>query len=215
MSSIRIETKTLRQRVYDRLCEGIIQGEMYPGQVINLRELAGKFGVSIMPVREALWQLESENIIVIENNKRMSIKTLTSSDLMELNKIRLFMETELLIKGCEFQTPTLIVRLRSLYDKMTKVTSIKNYLDLNKNFHFSIYNIARLPVFLDFVRNLWLREAPYIARENALHQNNIQLKPHKKILDAFIEKDNEGLKDGLKNDLDGVLRHILSQLGEK
>ncbi|MBD3306395.1 GntR family transcriptional regulator [candidate division KSB3 bacterium] len=39
-------------------------GQNLTGQAISLRGLADQVGVSFMPVREALWQLESEKMVV-------------------------------------------------------------------------------------------------------------------------------------------------------
>jgi DNA-binding GntR family transcriptional regulator len=58
-----IESKTLRQKVYELLKEKILTAEILPGQKISLRNLAVMLGVSLMPVREALWQLESEKVV--------------------------------------------------------------------------------------------------------------------------------------------------------
>ena len=69
MTLARIEKKTLRQTVYDQLRESIIAAELLPGEPITLRQLAEKFEVSQMPIREALWQLEAEGVVVINQNK--------------------------------------------------------------------------------------------------------------------------------------------------
>ena len=67
----KITTVTLRQKVYEQLRSKILGAELLPGEVISLRGLAEKFGVSILPVREAVWQLESEKILVVESNKKI------------------------------------------------------------------------------------------------------------------------------------------------
>ena len=67
----KITTVTLRQKVYEQLRANILGADILPGEIISLRGLAEKFGVSILPVREAVWQLESENILVVESNKRI------------------------------------------------------------------------------------------------------------------------------------------------
>ena len=57
----KIESKTLRQKVYELLKEKIITAEILPGQKISLRNLAEMLDVSLMPVREALWGLFRRN----------------------------------------------------------------------------------------------------------------------------------------------------------
>ncbi|MBW2283524.1 MAG: GntR family transcriptional regulator, partial [Deltaproteobacteria bacterium] len=66
MGFAKIQKKTLRQQVYEQLKERMITAEILPGEQITLRNLAERLGVSLMPVREALWQLESEGAVVIE-----------------------------------------------------------------------------------------------------------------------------------------------------
>ena len=89
----KISVKTMRQEVYDQLRDKIISAEILPGESISLRELAAKFGVSLMPVREALWQLESERIIVIESNKRIHVNTLTAKEMDEALRLRVLLES--------------------------------------------------------------------------------------------------------------------------
>ena len=60
-----IASTTIRARVYEQLKNKIISAEIRPGEVVTIHRLADGFGVSLMPVREALWQLESERAIVI------------------------------------------------------------------------------------------------------------------------------------------------------
>ncbi len=74
----KVDGKTLRQKVYDQLRHGIITGKILPGESIKLRDVADQFGVSLMPVREALWQLESEKVIVIESNRSIHVNELTA-----------------------------------------------------------------------------------------------------------------------------------------
>ena len=50
----RAPRSTLQDYVYRQLCELILNGEIAPGQLITIQSLADAFGVSAMPVREAL-----------------------------------------------------------------------------------------------------------------------------------------------------------------
>ena len=74
----KITSVTLRQKVYEQLRAKILGAELLPGEIINLRGLADRFGVSLLPVREAVWQLESEKILVVESNKKIPSTELIS-----------------------------------------------------------------------------------------------------------------------------------------
>ena len=56
---------TKQRLVYETLRAGIIGGELEPGQVLVIDALARRFEVSIIPVREALRQLQSERLVEI------------------------------------------------------------------------------------------------------------------------------------------------------
>jgi len=209
----KIENKTLRQKVYEEFSESIIAGEWFPGQIFSLRELAEKMGVSIMPVREALWQMESEKIIIIENNKRMCINILNKKELKELYKVRLFLEIKLAETAFDNKNSLLINQLDKIYTEMEKsLPDFDQYMKLNKQFHFTIYMAANCNIYLDIVKSLWLREAPYFNVQNKIQHLGIQLEPHKRMLQAFIKSEKSTLTNALKEDIDSFLEYILPNL---
>ena len=110
----KISVKTLRQEVYDQLRDKIISAEILPGESISLRDLAAKFGVSLMPVREALWQLESEKIIVIESNKRIHVNTLTAKEMEEALRLRVLLESMAAERACDLRPDEEIPKLKQL-----------------------------------------------------------------------------------------------------
>lgn len=101
MTIDKITDKTLRQEVFEQLRESILGVQLLPGEVINLRNLAGKFRVSILHVREAVWQLESENILVIESNKKIKVNQLTGEEFKEVFEIRLLLESDAIGAACQ------------------------------------------------------------------------------------------------------------------
>ena len=60
--SSRSPRLTLQDHVFRQLCELILNGEISPGQLITIQALADAFGVSAMPVREALQRLKRREL---------------------------------------------------------------------------------------------------------------------------------------------------------
>jgi DNA-binding GntR family transcriptional regulator len=58
----KLESASLRERVYQTLRDAIVSGELAPGQRVRDHELAERLGVSRTPVREALQRLEDEGL---------------------------------------------------------------------------------------------------------------------------------------------------------
>ena len=148
----RISVKTLRQEVYDQLRDKIISAEILPGETVSLRGLAEKFGVSLMPVREALWQLESERIIVIESNKRIRVNTLTAKEMEEALRLRLLLESTAAERACDLRPEEAVPKVRGILEAMdASLDRPKIYMRRNTQFHFSIYAYSDSPLLLEYV----------------------------------------------------------------
>jgi DNA-binding GntR family transcriptional regulator len=203
MNIEKISTRTLRQQVYDQLRKKIISAEIVPGQVMTLQGLAKEFGVSIMPVREALWQLESEKVIVIQSNKRIYVNGLKRTDLDEILRLRLILEPIAAESACERMTPGEMLKIKHILDGMeAALDKPKKYVVLNNRFHFAIYAYADSPILLDIIDSLWARIGPYIniAWERA-GDHSLVMKSHRGMYEALMERDGGKLKEWLREDL--------------
>jgi DNA-binding GntR family transcriptional regulator len=214
MAIEKISVKTLRQEVYDQLRDKIISAEILPGQTISLRELAQKFGVSLMPVREALWQLESERIIVIESNKRIRVNILTAKEMEEALRLRLLLESTAVERACELRPEEAIPRLKQLLGSMeASVDRPKIFNRRNTQFHFSIYSYADSPLLLEIVERIWARVGPYVYTYAILTQDNSNvLKYHGKMVQGLEERNKKKVTDALRDDLEAAARVIIPAL---
>ncbi len=210
----RISVKTLRQEVYDQLRDKIISAEILPGQTISLRELAEKFGVSLMPVREALWQLESERIIVIESNKRIRVNTLTAKEMEEALRLRLMLESTAAERACDLRPEEAVPKVKSLLETMeTSVDRPRIFMRRNTQFHFFIYSYADSPLLLEIINRLWARVFPYVFTYFFITQDNSKaMKRHWKMFQGLAERNKKKLTDALREDLEAAAAVIIPAL---
>src|SRR5882757_1663647 len=87
-------------RATTEIRRAILSGQLRPGQVFSLRNLAAKLGVSFIPVREALRGLEREGLVVIRPGRSTSVAPLSSDDLRSLCLVRRRIEPELATSAC-------------------------------------------------------------------------------------------------------------------
>jgi len=214
MAIEKISVKTLRQGVYEQLRDKIISAEILPGETISLRELAHKFGVSLMPVREALWQLESERIIVIESNKCIRVNTLTAKEMEEALRLRLLLESTAAERACDLRPGDAPGRLRQLVQSMkAAVDRPKIFNRRNTQFHFSIYALADSPLLLEMIERIWARVGPYVYTYAILAQDNSKvLRHHEKMVQGLEEKNKKKMTDALREDLESAARIIIPSL---
>lgn len=202
MALQKIEGKTLRQMVYDQLKGKIISAEMPPGEQIRLRSLAEELGVSLMPVREALWQLESENVIVIESNKSMHVNNLTPKQMEEVLRIRLNLESMAAEEACKLRPGSALAPLEHLVTEMySSLEDPARYLEGNRSFHFALYKLAESPMLMRMIGLLWARVGPYSYLYTPLKHLSVAMKYHEAILGALMKRDKKAIAGALRADL--------------
>ncbi len=213
----RISVKTLRQEVYDQLRDKIISAEILPGEAVSLRGLAEKFGVSLMPVREALWQLESERIIVIESNKRIRVNSLTAKEMEEALRLRLLLESTAAERACDLRPEEAIPQVRGILEAMeSSLDRPKIYMRRNTQFHFSIYACSDSPLLLEILNRLWARVFPYVYTFAILNQDKADaMRSHRQMLEAFVDRDKKRLTDALRQDLEQAAGLIIPALEQR
>ena len=214
MRLTKISAKTIRQQVYNQLKKKIISSEILPGQRMTLQGLANEFGVSVMPVREALWQLESEKVIVIESNKRIYVKRLKPAEMEELLEIRLVLESRLVEKACGRIPENILPNLKRLLEGMDGAYgNHKRWAALNNQFHFTIYSYAESPMLLGIIDSIWARIGPYLNM-NWLKSEDFSflMKCHKGLYHALAKNNNKKAKEWLQIDLRGAAKIIIPHL---
>ncbi len=210
----KISAKTMRQKVYERLRDKIISAEILPGESISLRDLAEKFGVSLMPVREALWQLESEKIIVVESNKRIRVNSLTAKEMEEALRLRIMLESVAAERACDLMAESDIPKLRRLVENMeASKERPKIFMRRNTQFHFTIYALADSPLLSEIIERLWARVGPYVYSYVIGKQDlSRSMSSHWEIFEGLAARDKRRIGQGLREDLEIAGRIIISDL---
>lgn len=200
----KINNKTLRQTVYENIRKSIIAAELLPGEAISLRSLAASLGVSQMPVREALLQLEREKVVVIESNKSMRVNKLKPSELDEILWIRLTLEKMAAEKACDLRPDSCLPRLEALIANMWDSTDKpKEYFRKNVKLHFSIYQLAKSPNLLQIIDGLWARIGPYLNIQmlGLAHIRKVAMFCHENMVQALAERDKAKMQRAIEEDL--------------
>ena len=213
----KIAVKTLRQEVYDQLRDKIISADILPGETISLRELAQKFGVTLMPVREALWQLESERIIVIESNKRIRVNTLTAKEMEEALRLRLMLESTAAERACDLRPESALLKVKKQLEALQSAADRpKVFMRKNSQFHISIYSLADSPLLLEIIERLMARVGPYVYTYAIAPQNNTRVHGHHdKMYQGLVERNKKTITEALREDLEAAARIIIPALEEE
>ena len=93
LSVVRVQRGTMQDDVYRQAKELILNGELAPGQSITVQWLADAFGVSAMPVREAILRLTAEKALTVVAGRSLGIPHLSRERLSDLRRARMEIES--------------------------------------------------------------------------------------------------------------------------
>jgi DNA-binding GntR family transcriptional regulator len=116
--------KLQRQRavdeVYQALRQAIVSYHIKPGERLDVEELAGKFGVSLTPVRGALQQLSTEGLVEIRPRSGTFVASLTPQDVEETFELRCALECLAAENAVHKIGPPEVRRLKELLRSLRK-----------------------------------------------------------------------------------------------
>lgn len=137
----------------------IIAGALPFGARLRIDELAHRYGVSHMPVREALRVLHGEGLVVIEPNRGARVQSMDRAFIEDLFDIRGAIETMLAKRAAERRTEAHIATLHAIEGELEARVQRGDYAtvpEANKNFHGAINDAAGNPGALSIVERHWL-----------------------------------------------------------
>src|SRR5580693_5309237 len=164
--------------------EQVITGELPAGRQLRQRDLAQRFGVSQTPVREAMRRLESEGLLVCDTHRGFTVVAPDDGRIEENFQIRAALESLGASLAARRIDAAGLGRLRDLNDQMRALTDDDpGYADLNRGFHFTVYEYARSPLLMSL---LWasLNPGPRVRRSHAE-----SARQHDEILGALADGD--------------------------
>ncbi len=211
----RLKHATLQERVFRQLAELILDGGIAPGQQVTIHSLAEAFGVSAMPVREALKRLTAANALTVVSGRTIGIAPLSVVRLTDLRNVRKEVEGAAISWAAKNLDPGAVVELRSLLQRMEKSSQsgdTKEFLRANRAFHFQIYKISNSPTLVSIIETLWLQIGPYLSllRESGNYvSSNVH---HNAMLTALEQQEPTKATEALHRDIDDAYRELLAIL---
>lgn len=186
------------------LRELIITGEVEAGTPLRQRDLAARFGVSPTPVREALRRLEAEGLVEHDLHRGATVIDAHLGSSEEGYHVRAALESLAARIAAQRAEPHDIEEIRALHEQFAALAKDDPSLnDLNRRFHFRIYEASRSPMLLALLRLLWqsFRQGPLITRPLPL-----SVEQHGAIVEALAAGDSEATERLMRD-------HILSAVG--
>ncbi|HLW47684.1 MAG TPA: GntR family transcriptional regulator [bacterium] len=182
---------TIQEAITRELRDDIVAGRLAPGTRLVVDELAAKFEVSPMPVREALRQLGAERLLVIHSYRGATVSELSADEIREIFLMRELLEGEAARAGARRVGPEERRRLQALMNDMrAAVRDHDRWITADRAFHMALYQASGHPRLVALVGQLRQDIERYVRLYIALEHNIPRsMRRHQEILEACLAKD--------------------------
>ncbi|MBO8199713.1 GntR family transcriptional regulator [Streptomyces smyrnaeus] len=140
----QLKSVSLRQQAREALRTRIVLGQIEPGRVESVINVASELGVSVTPVREAVMDLANLGMVEIIRNRGFRVPVLTDHDLEEIFRLRTMLEVPAMVELAQLQDRAPLTRFRQLAEQLTDAArqgDLVSFLDLDRQFHLGLLEL--------------------------------------------------------------------------
>ena len=217
-----LEKNNLSDLAYLAMKNALLSGAFKPGERLILRDVAGKLGISLTPVRDAVNHLIAERVLDRGPGGQKggaSVPQLNSDQIRQLMFLRAELESKLAYAAVAHIKDSDIERLEDIVNQMGNCIdsdSKSKYLELHRSFHFSLYEHAKMDVVQDITEILWLRCGPALNAVLPDYVPNLKQQDHHRAAVDFLKKrDAKHVSQSIRMDITEAGNYIYQQRTEK
>ncbi|WP_017591814.1 GntR family transcriptional regulator [Nocardiopsis potens] len=209
----RVEAPTKSEVAYAALRDAIRSGELAPGERLLLQDLAGRLGMSLTPVRDALRMLAAHGLIEQRANHGAVVAEFTPERAEEVYRLRTVLEpmaAELAARNATGERLAEMEAALEVLDRAVDDGRENDIADLNARFHRAIYSASGSPYLQEFIDRLW-NGVPYQAISLAGRARDSS-RQHHAIMDALRAGDAPAAAEAMRAHIAEAAERTLSQL---
>jgi len=171
--------------VTETLRTAIIQGAIPAGTALRQNDLAAALGISRMPVREAIRQLEGEGLVDFAPHRGAVVATLLPDDAVEISELRVALEQLALRLSLPHLDTAAFDRADTILTAIDAEQSVAKRAVLNRHFHAVLYSGVNRPRLGRQIASLYDAFDRYLRFEHSqLERHARSQQEHRRILDA-------------------------------
>ena len=204
--------KTIGEMVYGVLREAIVTGAFAPGEWLRQEALAEAIGVSRIPVRTALLQLEAEGLVNFHPHRGARVRTLSIAQIDEIYRLRMLLEPYALRLSMARMTAERVDRLQALADTLDAGHDGDDLIETRQLFYREAYDAAHNPLLVEIIEELRGHVGRYLLSFRVAHDSP---GGHADLVGHIAAGDLSAAESWLRLHLDDVRRSIQSLVVEE
>lgn len=195
----------------------IFEGTYAAGQYVRLDQLAMELGISVTPVREALFALRAEGLVAQQPRRGFVVLPLTQRDLADVANVQAHVGGELAARAALNITDDQLRELRHIQAQLEAAYAAdddERTVRLNHEFHRAI-NIAADSAKLAQLMSQITRYAPESVFPTIEHWPDQAVRDHRRVLDALGRHDQERARAAMSEHLAASAIPLIDHLIER
>ncbi|KWA28141.1 GntR family transcriptional regulator [Burkholderia territorii] len=192
------------------LREMIINGELQAGERLVERDLAERFGISRIPMREAIQRLEREGLLDIFRNRGAVVRMLSASDVQEIYDMRTLLEGDAIYRSVKRLDDETLARAELVHRLLGESNVPRRQGELNREFHTLLYSCCGNERQLKAIAELRSQVERYERLQATLLADTPSFQvEHEAILQACRERNARGARAMTVAHLDSARRIVM------
>jgi DNA-binding GntR family transcriptional regulator len=212
--------QSLHEQVYQVLRTAIFSGELRGGERLIETQLATKLQVSRTPIREAIRQLQREDLVVADGNGSLRVAKLSLEDAINLYDCRIALEQLAVIQACGNAKSRNIKKLEEAIGRVEKAMEqeskeLSNFqlLHIDYQFHRQLAECSGNPwlenLLLQIFDKITLLRIPNIQDHPEIQEIRSE---HRRIYDAIINRNEEAAKMAVQQHLMATKERVVREI---
>jgi len=166
--------RTLAIRTYRRIRDDIIAGKHAAGGKLKLERLVSEYDIGMSPLREALFRLVGDALVVSEGQRGFWVAPLSLDDLDDVTAVRALIESQALAEAIQKGDEAWLASIEAAYQALSSVEAslpndankltpelMKEWEAANRVFHESLVSACGSPWLIRFRDVLHQQSARY------------------------------------------------------
>lgn len=205
-----------KEKVFDRIKQGIIAQEYPAGYLLNERKLAKELDVSRTPVREAIQMLEREGWVEVIPWRGAMVQPVIISDIEETFQLRMAIEPLIIDLILDKMGEEELQKIEEIWEEQARLAEAKEaelFILRDQDFHLFLASLTknrRLQLIMGQLRDTHLRMGVEAIQQETRFEGTLE--EHRAIIDALKAKQylkaRQAMLDHLLATQRSMIRHI-------
>lgn len=212
LKKLDLDREPMARQVTRALRHAIVTMQLSPGEMLSEQDLAGRFGVSRSPVREALIKLSEAGLVRVLPQRGTQVVKISQAGVEDARFIREAVECAIVSDAALKASPSMLAELNASLTRQRRAQrsiSTEEFLSLDEEFHRLLAETAGRPAAWQMIEDI----KPQMDRVRFLDMaqatpRHIVIAQHVVIVDAIKSRDPAAAEKAMRNHLSEILRSL-------